>query len=408
MLDDSGFYQAQADFDPTRVEFAVIGDMPTFEVVVGMKVDIDVGFVGYAVQNLPKGLTFNAKTGKVTGTTKVAPGEYEASFAKKGAETENAVFLVRAEATPEIACQGLAEGSFTVGVAGAKNGLALTLEVESGVKSVSSKNLPTGMKLVQDRTTKQWSITGAPTKSGEFNVTITVTTTAGGKTEVSFPISVAPLPTAATGTFNGFVSNADGDNVGTVQLTSTDVGKLTAKVVDASGTYSFSAASWDTVADGVCSVTLATKKGETLALELDTTAGWNAHQLAGAFTKPGAAAASLNAQKNAFGKTWYFAATGDETDGWTLSYVDVVKSAALTVTLNADGKTTVAGKLGSYKVSASGYADVSEISQGAILADFATVVAVGKSKMVLSVCTNLQFDRNNDHGEAVGAAKFSK
>ena len=123
------------------------------------------------------------------------------------------------------------------------------------------------------------------------------------------------------------------------------------------------------------------------------------------------------AHKNAFGKTWYFNAVRNERDGWRLSYAENAKAAALTVTLNADGSTKIAGKLVDAQervppvsVSASGYADVTSLSEGAIIADFAPVVSVKDGnatlKKTLSIRANLWFDRSNDHAEGVGSAKL--
>ena len=124
----------------------------------------------------------------------------------------------------------------------------------------------------------------------------------------------------------------------------------------------------------------------------------------------------MTAQRNAFGKSWYFIAEGDETTGWTLDYAATAKVAALTVTLKADGSTAIAGNLPglpdkkgkatTFKVSASGYANVGGLKDGAILADFAPVLAVNKVKTVLAITTTLWFDRRDDHAEGVGEAKF--
>ncbi len=108
---------------------------------------------------------------------------------------------------------------------------------------------------------------------------------------------------------------------------------------------------------------------------------------------------------------WKFYEEADDKIGlnlWRLSYADNAKAAALTVTLNADGSTKIAGKLVDAQervppvsVSSSGYADVTSLSEGVIIADFAPVVSVkdGRStlKRVLSIGTNLWFDRSNDH-----------
>ena len=380
--------------------------------IAGDKVEIDVGLLGYAAKGLPSGLKYDAKKGVVTGAAKT-PGEYEATFTKKGEDDVAVVFTVRAEEV-SAACAGLSGGSFTAGVAGAADGIPLEIETETGVKSVAVAKLPAGMKY----DAKTGLITGAPTKPGEYAVTVTVTTKSGAKHTETITVSVAALPDAAVGVFNGFVKASDGEeNVGTVQLTTTDAGKLTAKVVTAAGSYSFGGASWDSVEDGVYSAALATKKGDTLTLSLDSNAGWNENQLTGSFTAvAGRPPYPVVARRNAFGKTWYFTAVAgrppyqDGDGSWTLSYAANAKEAALTVTLNADGSTKISGKLGSLNVTASGYSDVTGLSGGVIYADFAPVVSVkeGKTtlKRVLSVRANLWFDRSNDHAEGVGSARI--
>lgn len=219
--------------------------------------------------------------------------------------------------------------------------------------------------------------------------------------------------------FNGFVKADDGEeNTGTFQLTATDAGKLTAKVVTAAATYSFSGTCWDGIAIPACcgdygkiySATLKTKKGDVLQLSLDSAAGWNENQLTGTFAAGAldACPCPIVARRNAFGKTWCFNAEGNQRDGWRLSYAESAKDAALTVTLNADGSTKIAGKLGTLAVNASGYSDVTGLSDGVIYADFVSVVSVkdGKAtaKRAVSIRANLWFDRSNDHDEGVGSA----
>ena len=226
--------------------------------------------------------------------------------------------------------------------------------------------------------------------------------------------------------FSGFVS-VDEDNLGTFKLTASSAGKLSAKVVTAAGAYSFSKAGWDSVEEGVYSAKLKSSKGDVLTLALDSTAAWDANQLSGSLTtaavvqtKKTAAVPSyaydVIAQRHAFGKTWYFKATGDTTAGWTLSYASSASSAKLTVSLKADGSTTIAGTLPglkdskgkALKISASGYANVGGLKDGVILADFAPILTVNKVKTVLAITTNLWFDRSNTHTEGVGQAKISK
>ena len=398
---DDSFQHCANDFEIEYYETS-----PHLEIITGGKIEIDIGRIGYTAKGLPTGLKYDAKKGVVSGAAKTT-GEYEVTFSKKGEEDFVVMFIVRAEEV-SVGCEGLSLGTFTSGVAGNASGIPFEIETETGIKSVAVSKLPAGMKY----DAKARLITGGPTKPGEYAVTVTVTTKSGAKQVVTIPVTVAAAADGAVGTFNGFVKAADEvENIGTFQLTTTDAGKLTAKVTTSAGTYSFNGAFWDAVKDGIYSATLVTKKNEVLTLELDSTAGWDKSQLAGTF----AAVSSkppyrVVAHKNAFGKTWYFNAEGNVTDGWALSYAENAKAAALTVTLNADGSTKIAGKLGTLNVSASGYADVTGLAGGVIHADFAPVVSIkdGKTtlKCALSVRANLWFDRSNEHAEGVGTVKL--
>ena len=402
-----------------------IGSTADEEVIAGEKVTIETGLVGYKASGLPSGLKYDAKSGKITGTAKKATATegVVVKFTKKNAADEEITIAVRAEDV-SVGCEGLSSGSLPAGVVGASAGIDLQIYSEGGTKSVSVSKLPTGMKY----DSKKGVITGAPSKAGNYEVALTVTTKYGTKETVKIPVKVAAMPVMAVGTFTGFVS-VGADNLGTFTLTTTDAGKLTAKVITAAGTVSFSGTCWDAVEKGVYRATLTTKKGEKLMLTLDSTAAWDANQLSGEFTTAAIAATkktavvpsrtyAVSAQRNAFGKTWYFAATGDETTGWKLAYTEDTKGAALTVTLKADGSTSIAGKLPNgtdakgkavtIKMSASGYANVGGMRDGAIMADFAPIVTVNKEKTALAITTNLWFDRSNDHAEGVGRAKFVK
>ena len=303
-----------------------------------------------------------------------------------------------------VGCAGLSGGSFTAGVAGSPEGIPLEIETQSGVKSVKVEKLPAGMKY----DAKKKVITGAPTKAGDNKVVITVTAVSGAVEKKEIAVPVAAMPGTAVGTFNGFVANGE-QRIGTFTLTTTDAGKLTAKVITSGGTVSFSGTCWDSLDDGVCKVTLRTKKGDFMTLSLDSGAAWDANQLTGTYSPPNMTGwFDLSAQRNAFGKTWYFTAAGDEQTGWTFAYTKDSKAAALTVTLKADGSTAIAGKLGAIKVGASGYANAGGMRDGAIIADFAPIVTVNKVKRALSIRTNLWFDRSNDHAEGAGGANLAE
>ena len=391
-----------------------IGSTADEEIISGEKVTIETGFIGYKASGLPSGLKYDAKSGKITGTAKKATATegVVVKFTKKNAADEEITIAVRAEDV-SVGCEGLSNGPLPAGVVGASEGIDLQIYSEGGTKSVSVSKLPTGMKY----DSKKGVITGAPSKAGDFEVVLTVTTKFGTKKTVKIPISVVPMPVMAVGTFTGFVSVGE-DNLGTFTLTTTDAGKLTAKVVTAAGTVSFSGTCWDAVEDGVYRATLTTKKGERMTLRLDSTAAWDANQLTGGYLSANGRALNVTAQRNAFGKNWYFAATGDEATGWKFAYAENAKGAALTVTLKADGAISIAGTLQgtkdakgkamTFKVSASGYANVGGLKDGAILADFAPILTVNKIKKVLAIKTNLWFDRQDNHASGVGEARFAE
>ena len=311
-----------------------------------------------------------------------------------------------------VGCEALSsKESLPAGVLCAEDGIALDITTESGVKSVKVDKLPAGMKY----DAKTGLITGAPTKAGDSKVVITVTAKSGAVAKKEIEVKVAAMPETVAGTFNGFVMVGE-DNLGTFTLTTTDAGKLTAKVITAAGTVSFSGSGFAWSRDGKYGVKLETKKGEKLTLTLDSAAAWDAQQLVGNYSSANGRALDVTAQRNAFGKTWYFTADGNEATGWTFAYAATAKAAVLTVTVKADGSTAIAGSLPNgtdakgkaltIKVSASGYANVGLMREGAMAADFAPVLTVSKVKKVLAIRTNLRFDRKNDHGSGVGEAKF--
>ena len=274
----------------------------------------------------------------------------------------------------------------------------------------SASNLPSGLKI----NAETGEISGVATAVNSKPVVITATSVADSKKKTTFTLDIGAqdgkpvaLPETAVGTFTGFVNDGT-DNLGTFTFTSSEKGALSAKIIDAKGTVSFSGSGFACSKDGRYGVELTTAKGETLTLTLDSSAGWDKDQLTGTYKAANGQELGVTSQRNAFSKAWYFSAEGDETTGWSFAFTTDAKAAALTVTLKADGSTAIAGKLGSIKISASGSANVGRMREGAIIADFAPVVTVNKVKRALSIHTNLWFDRSNDHAEGAGGAGFSE
>ena len=114
--------------------------------------------------------------------------------------------------------------------------------------NVTASGLPPGMKLTVSSgccgMSASGSIGGIATKPGVYTATLT-----GKKgsqtTKATITIRVNPIPEYAVGTFNGLLVDDEGNVQGTVSMTATDKGKLTAKVVCGAKTYTYSANSWE-------------------------------------------------------------------------------------------------------------------------------------------------------------------
>ena len=265
---------------------------------------------------------------KVTDASKMKPGVYTAKITAKnraGKSVAKSVRIVAPNSSAAIA-NGLIAGLETStlspylvdGGMKTKRTLAdLGIEVfaANGWKLASVTGLPTGLS---------WNgtaIFGAASKAGLFTVTFTMKKTVGSGKKAKTYTSTASatfkveslLPVALAGTYNGFAntsvlaSDEEGEGEGedeetygvytpivdgwssSVKVTVTTAGKITAKI----GGVTLSGAGFDSESNGVYAVTLkktqkVTKgrlKGGTnvwvAELMIDTTAGWDACQMAG-------------------------------------------------------------------------------------------------------------------------------
>ena len=125
--------------------------------------------------------------------------------------------------------------------------VSIPLAVSEGA-SVKASNLPAGLKLVQDKKTKLWTIQGVPSKAGTFLAKVTATRNKVA-TAVAYIFEVEP--NAFAGAWRGCVESLQYGSVRTPALVSVNVaaGGATKVVVTERGkpTYTYSAKSfaWD-------------------------------------------------------------------------------------------------------------------------------------------------------------------
>ena len=107
--------------------------------------------------------------------------------------------------------------------------------------TVKASNLPAGLKLAQDKSTKAWIVSGVPAKAGVFQTVYTTTIGRASSTE-TICYTVASEGSAA-GTFTGLATTFDTTNsmpsLAAVTITAALGGKLSAKVAIAGKTYTF-------------------------------------------------------------------------------------------------------------------------------------------------------------------------
>jgi hypothetical protein len=223
--------------------------------------------------------------------------------------------------------------------------------------------------------------------------TVTFTAKRGKETEVAtITMNIEALPAAAYGAFNGFVTRGDGlfNKVGSFQMTVSDVGKISAKVVTAAGSYSYSATGWTVDGSTPYRVAMMSKKGDWVDLYLQTDVEWNGDQITGWFFDAERNRYNITAQKTVFGEPWYFKAKSND-GNWVLVRTWDKKAADITVTVK-DGTTKLAGKIDGMSVNSSGFVNMSDFAAGCMKASFTPVVTVNKVKKVLVVDAVLSFD----------------
>ena len=105
-----------------------------FESMAGLKVELDVGLLGYTAKGLPPGLKLNKKTGVVSGTPK-KPGTYVATFTKKGEESVTMTFVVAPFPTISISMEGDTEKCKVTGASKPGKGYLVGKKVNLAAKA---------------------------------------------------------------------------------------------------------------------------------------------------------------------------------------------------------------------------------------------------------------------------------
>ena len=382
---------------------------------------------GWTPNKKVTGMKWNSSTGKWTGTPTKA-GTFTIKFTKGKSSATRKVVVAKDSvrlADEEALDQIFGEGS-AISIDLSPSSLA------GAPKSVAVTGLPAGLAYVDG------VVTGVTEKVGTFKATVAVVSAQGQKLTRAISIQVG-VPEFCIGTFNGFIGFVDTNrldelalsNRGIFRLAAPSSANLSAKVVTAKGTYAFTGLGWTKGTNGVYTASLSTTDGKhRLAIDAsEESMGLEAsfHEI-GSFTPSYGTTYSVWAQRAPFVKNadgsyrdpvidrvmdsvigkWYFKAYAVG-GAWQLDYA-TAKTANLTLSVAADGIAKLAGKVGSYSVSASSAVFVfdGDVEAGFVRADFPVPVTVNKVKKTLDIWLNLWFDRSHSHfnarGEGIGAA----
>ena len=306
------------------------------------------------VKGLPKGASVDLARRRFafTANDKVQPGVYSVSVAAKNVSgaTASGSFEIRvANRTspvilgldPDMEAYHMTVGT-TLGVA------AVAPYAAEGGWTLSAKGLPPGLSY------RDGAISGSPARAGIYTVTFTATKGTGRDlvTETAtITVRVAALPAEAVGTFNGFLTGEDGEIAGSVAITATSGGKISAAVTTAEGKTTLSATAWmaDTE-EGNLVAEMTDRNGATLTVHLDMALDWTEGQLLGDLALSDGRTYGVWAQRNAFG-----AKDGDaDARSAAGKLAGLYREADVTLTVRNTGTFAFAGKYEGYAVSGSG------------------------------------------------------
>ena len=322
---------------------------------------------------------------KVTNASALKPGYHQLVLTAKNAAGNTCSFAVRAfvpnlTGAADLINLDTSDEGYTIQAGKSVTLADLGIERRSGAKIIAVSGLPAGMKW----DAKKQRFTGLPTKGGTYTAVFTVKYSGCSwysyTERASATFNVTPLPDCAVGTFSGYTT-VDGALCATsrcVSVSTTSGGGITVKI----GTLSFSKTGWnmiDTDDEGwACASFTATRtvgKGKSaktytdvLYLESYGCNSWMEDGMCGTITT------YLNgdvvnrdsefiARKSVFGSNADAQAMASSvvaagvakfglqaaTEGGHA--YDLVPGTALTVTAKANGTVTLAGTIGTTKVS---------------------------------------------------------
>lgn len=130
------------------------------------------------------------------------------------------------------AITAIADCEATIGIPFA---LPLTVTSET-LPTITASGLPGGLKLTGS------AISGTPTKTGTFTVTVSAINATKARVRTTFTITVRPLPAFATGSFSG-LADFDATALGArIDLTIGTTGNISGSILCATGKHSFKGA----------------------------------------------------------------------------------------------------------------------------------------------------------------------
>ena len=209
-----------------------------------MKLDVDsLSLPSVMVKGLPAGIKFDAKSFMFAGTP-TKPGSYSITLALKNVTVKQAVTQTFTIDVANIQSPYLSGIDYAKDAYVYQGGVAVDWDIASYAKDgyaiTAVSGLPAGMKF----NAKTGKIEGVPTKAGVFTATITLK---NGRLASSATITIAVngIDSWAWGTFNG------GSPSNQVQLTISNAGKLSGKLLQDTITYTLTASSYSAYSDGI-------------------------------------------------------------------------------------------------------------------------------------------------------------